>query len=83
MTILLWIIGVIMYLIVGSIVYGLISDNDPDVEARAICVIVWPAVLVFSVVFWLITSFDVCTNIIAGITVSLKKRIMGRFRKEG
>lgn len=82
MTILLLIIGVVIYLIVGSIVYGLFSDNDPDVELRALCVIMWPVVLVFSVVLWLVIAFDVCTNIVAGIAVSSKKRIIKRFRKE-
>ena len=82
MTILLWVIGAVMYLIVGSIVYGLVSDNDPDIESRAIFVIAWPVVLVFCIVFWLITAFDVYTNIVAGIAASFKKRIMGQFRKE-
>ena len=82
MTILLWIVGVIMYLSVGSIVYGLISDNDPDIETRAIFVIVWPAALCLFIVIWLVTAFDVYTNIVAGIVASFKKRIMGQFRKE-
>ena len=82
MTILLLIIGVVFYLIVGSIVYGLISDNDPNVETRALCVIVWPVVLVFSVVLCLVIAFDVCTNIVAGIAASSKKRIIKRFSKE-
>lgn len=82
MTILLLAIGAVIYLIVGSIIYGLVSDNDPDVETRALFVIVWPVTLVFIIVLWLVTAFDVCTNIIAGIAASSKKRIMKQFRKE-
>lgn len=82
MTILLLIIGAVLYLIVGSIFYGLVSDNDPDVETRALFVIAWPIILVFYIVLWLATALDVCTNIVAGIAASFKKRIMKRFSKE-
>lgn len=82
MTILLLIIGAALYLIVGSIFYGLLSDNDPDVETRALFVIAWPIILVFFSGLWLVTALDVCTNIVASIAASSKKRIMERFSKE-
>lgn len=71
-----------MYMFIGAVVHGLTMDKDHDLESRATCVIVWPIILLFFVIFSLVSMFDSLTDRISSKASSLKKRVLKRFGKE-
>lgn len=59
---LIWIIGILAYYIIGRIAIEILDNNfefiDPDVETfqKVPCSIIWPVVLFFFFVEWLVNK---------------------------